>query len=186
MQKAVGYSLTGDVSEQVLLFLYGTGANGKSTLINAVMEAMGDYAMQAAPELLRVKQSAHPTELAELKGARFVASVEVEEGKYLAESLVKQMTGGNRIKARFMRADFFEFAPTHKVFLAANHKPDVRGTDIGIWHRIKMVPWDVTIPKEERDPALPAKLRAELPGILRWPSMDACSGSAKASASPRR
>ncbi len=168
VQKAVGYALTGDVSEQVLLFLYGTGANGKSTLINALMEAMGDYALQAAPELLTVKASAHPTELADLKGARFVASVEVEDGKHLAESLVKQMTGGDRIKARFMRADFFEFSPTHKVFLAANHKPEVRGTDTGIWRRIKTVPFDVTIPKGERDPALLAKLRDELPGILRW------------------
>lgn len=168
VQKAVGHALTGDVSEQVLFFLYGTGANGKSTLINALMEALGDYALQAAPELLTVKASAHPTELADLKGARFVASVEVEDGKHLAESLVKQMTGGDRIKARFMRADFFEFAPTHKVFLAANHKPEVRGTDTGIWRRIKTVPFDVTIPKEDRDPALSAKLRAELPGILRW------------------
>ena len=168
LQKAVGYALTGDVSEQVLLFLYGPGANGKSTLINALMEAMGGYALQAAPELLTVKASAHPTELADLKGARFVASVEVEDGKHLAESLVKQMTGGDRIKARFMRADFFEFTPTHKVFLAANHKPEIRGTDTGIWRRIKTVPFDVTIPQGERDPALPAKLRAELPGILRW------------------
>ncbi len=168
VQKAVGYALTGDVSEQVLLFLYGPGANGKSTLINAIMEAMGDYALQAAPELLTVKASAHPTELADLKGARFVASVEVEDGKHLAESLVKQMTGGDRIKARFMRGDFFEFSPTHKVFLAANHKPEVRGTDTGIWRRIKTVPFDVTIPKGGRDPALPAKLREELPGILRW------------------
>lgn len=168
VQKVVGYSLTGDVSEQILAFLHGTGANGKSTLINALMEALGEYAMQAAPELLTVKASAHPTELADLKGARFVASVEVEDGRHLAESLVKQMTGGDRIKARYMRADFFEFTPTHTVFLAANHRPEVRGTDLGIWRRIKMVPFDVTIPKEERDPALPAKLRAELSGILRW------------------
>lgn len=84
----------------------------------------------AAPELLTIKRGAHPTELADLQGARFVASIEVEEGKRLAESLVKQMTGGDRIKARYMRQDFFEFDPTHKIWLAANHKPVVRGTDL--------------------------------------------------------
>lgn len=168
VQRAVGYSLTGDVSEQVLLFLYGAGANGKSTFLNAILEALGDYSQQAAPELLTVKMNAHPTELARLKGTRFVASVEVEEGKRLAESLVKQMTGGDRITARFMRQDFFEFEPTHKVFFAANHKPVVRGTDYAIWRRIRLVPFDVTIPEDERDGHLPEKLREELPGILSW------------------
>jgi putative DNA primase/helicase len=168
VQRYAGYSLTGDVSEQILLFLYGTGANGKSTLINALLEVMGDYAKQAAPELLTLKHGAHPTELADLKGARFVASIEVEEGKRLAESLVKQMTGGDRIKARFMRQDYFEFDPTHKIWLAANHRPVVRGTDHAIWRRIKLVPFEVTIPEPEQDPKLPEKLRAELPGILAW------------------
>jgi putative DNA primase/helicase len=168
VQRYAGYSLTGDVSEQILLFLYGTGANGKSTLINALLEVMGDYAKQAAPELLTLKHGAHPTELADLKGARFVASIEVEEGKRLAESLVKQMTGGDRIKARFMRQDFFEFDPTHKIWLAANHRPVVRGTDHAIWRRIKLVPFEVTIPEPKQDPKLPEKLRAELPGILAW------------------
>jgi putative DNA primase/helicase len=168
LQRYAGYSLTGDVSEQILLFLYGTGANGKSTLLNTLLEMMGNYAQQAAPELLTIKRGAHPTELADLQGARFVASIEVEEGKRLAESLVKQMTGGDRIKARFMRRDFFEFDPTHKIWLAANHKPVVRGTDHAIWRRIKLVPFEVTIPEPERDPNLPEKLRAELPGILAW------------------
>jgi putative DNA primase/helicase len=115
VQRAVGYSLTGDVSEQVLFFLHGSGANGKSTFLNAMLDTLGDYSQQAAPELLTVKNNAHPTELARLKGARFVPSVEVEEGKRMAESLVKQMTGGDRIAARFMRQDFFDFEPTHKV-----------------------------------------------------------------------
>lgn len=168
LQRSIGYALTGDVSEQVLLFLHGAGANGKSTLINAVLAMLGDYGQQAAPELLTVKGGAHPTELADLFGARFVASVEVEDGRRLAESLTKQLTGGDRIKARYMRQDFFEFDPTHKVFLAANHKPVVRGTDHAIWRRIKMIPFDVTIPKEEQDPRLPEHLHAELPGILRW------------------
>jgi putative DNA primase/helicase len=168
VQRAIGYSLTGDVSEQVLLFMYGAGANGKSTLINAVLSMLGDYGMQAAPELLTAKQGTHPTELADLQGARLAASVEVEDGRRLAESLVKQLTGGDRIKARFMRQDFFEFEPTHKVILAANHKPTIRGTDHAIWRRIKLIPFEVTIPKAKQDPRLFAKLRGELPGILAW------------------
>jgi putative DNA primase/helicase len=102
---------------------------------------------------LLAKRGSHPTELADLFGARLVASVEVEDGRRLAESLVKQLTGGDRIKARRMREDFWEFAPTHKVFLAANHKPVVRGTDHAIWRRIKLVPFDVVIPKGNRIPA---------------------------------
>lgn len=168
VQRMVGYALTGDVSEQVLPFLHGGGANGKSTLINAVMEALGDYAQQAAPEILTAKKGSHPTELADLQGARFVASVEVEDGRRLAEALVKQLTGGDRVKARFMRGDFFEFNPTHKVLLAANHKPPIEGTDRAIWRRIKLIPFDVTIPDAEKDERLPEKLRAELPRILAW------------------
>ncbi len=168
LQRLSGYALTGDVSEQKLPFLYGLGANGKSTYINTFMEALGDYAQQAPPELLTVKGHSHPTELADLMGARLVASVEVEDGKRLAESLVKQLTGGERIKARYMRQDFFQFDPTHKVFLVANHRLEVRGTDHAIWRRIKMIPFEVTIPEDERDPRLPEKLKAELPGILAW------------------
>jgi putative DNA primase/helicase len=168
VRRVVGYALTGDTSEQILPFLYGPGANGKSTLVNTVLEMMGDYGKQAAPDLLVVKQGAHPTELADLFGARFVPSIEVEDGRRFAESLVKQLTGQDKIKARFMRQDFWEFSPTHKVVLVANHKPTVRGTDHAIWRRIKMVPFDVIIPKEEQDPQLPDKLREELPGILAW------------------
>jgi putative DNA primase/helicase len=168
VQRAVGCSLTGDVSEQALLFLHGAGANGKSTLINVILALLGEYGQQAAPELLTAKAGTHPTELADLKGTRFAACVEVEDGRRLAESLVKQLTGGDRIKARFMRQDFFEFDPTHKIFLAANHKPTIRGTDHGIWRRIKLVPFEVTISKEEQDPSLFEKLRQELPGILAW------------------
>ena len=168
VQRAVGHSLLGETREEVLFFLYGTGANGKSTFVNTILEALGDYARQAPPELLTVKGHTHPTELANLKGARFVASVEVEEGKRLAESLVKQLTGRDRISARFMRQDFFDFDPTHTVFLAANHKPVVRGTDLAIWRRIKLVPFTVTIPEKERDPGLQKKLRSELAGVLAW------------------
>jgi P4 family phage/plasmid primase-like protien len=169
VQRAVGYCLTGDVSEQCLFFLHGGGANGKSTLLTVLQALMGDYARQAAPELLVNRNGErHPTELADLFGARAVMSIEVDEGKRLAESLVKQMTGGDKMKGRFMRADFFEWLPTHKLFLAANHKPTIRGTDYAIWRRIHLVPFTVTIPKAERDGKLPAKLAAELPGILNW------------------
>ena len=168
LQRVIGYALTGDVSEQIMIFLYGRGANGKSTLVNTILEMMGDYGKQAAPDLLVVKQGTHPTELADLFGARFVPSVEVEDGRRMAESLVKQLTGQDKIKARFMRQDFWEFHPTHKVCLVANHKPTVRGTDHAIWRRIKMVPFDEIIPKKEQDPQLPEKLREELPGVLAW------------------
>ncbi len=169
MQRLVGYALLGECREEVLPFLYGSGANGKSTCLNTVQEVFGEYAMQAPPELLTLKHGpSHPTELAALMGARCVLSVEVEEGRRLAESLVKQLTGRDSISARFMRQDFFTFEPTHTVFMAANHKPIVKGTDGAIWRRIKLIPFEVVIPETERDPGLQEKLRGELPGVLAW------------------
>jgi len=167
-KKLCGYALTGDVSEQLLPVLYGTGANGKSTILNALLGMLGDYGMQAAPDLLVAKKGSHPTELADLFGMRFVASIEVEDGSRLAESLVKQLTGGDRVKARRMRQDFWEFEPTHKVLMACNHKPQVRGTDNAIWRRITLVPFTETIPTAEQDKNLPDKLRREAAGILAW------------------
>jgi len=168
VRRLCGYALTGDTSGQVLPFFHGSGANGKSTLLNTVLAAMGEYGQQAAPDLLMLKGSSHPTELADLFGARLVASVELEDGKRLAESLVKQLTGGEKVKARYMRQDFWEFEPTHKTFLVANHKPEVKGTDHAIWRRIKLVPFDVQIPEAEQNARLPEKLRDELPGVLAW------------------
>ena len=179
VQRAAGYALTGDVSEQCLFFLYGHGSNGKSTLLRTLMDALGDYAMQAAPDLLIAKEGASGgpnNDVAELQGARFVATVEVEDGKRMAEGLVKQITGGDVIKARFMRENFFAFTPTHKIFLAANHKPAIRGQDFAIWRRIKVVPFEQqfkdaedALPGEQlKDKDLPDKLRDELPGILAW------------------
>src|SRR5215208_985754 len=167
-KKLCGYALTGDVSEQMLPVLYGTGANGKSTVLNTLLAVLGDYGMQAAPDLLVAKKGSHPTELADLFGMRLVASIEVEDGSRLAESLVKQLTGGDRVKARRMRQDFWEFEPTHKVLMACNHKPQVRGTDNAIWRRIRLVPFTETIPPAEQDRQLPDKLRAEASGILAW------------------
>jgi putative DNA primase/helicase len=167
-KRLCGYALTGDTSEHLLPVLYGTGANGKSTVLNALMDTLDDYATQAAPDLLIATKNSHPTELADLFGMRFVASIEVEDGRRLAESLVKQLTGGDRIKARKMRQDFWEFAPTHKVFMAVNHKPTVRGTDNAIWRRIRLIPFTETIPPVEQDKKLPEKLQAERAGILAW------------------
>lgn len=169
LQRAVGYTLTGLVAEQVLFFLHGVGANGKSTFQRALLALAGDYGTQTEPDLLLARRSEpHPTGVADLVGRRLAVAVEVDQGRRMAESLVKQLTGGDRLKARFMRQDFFEFNPTHKLWLAANHKPIVHGTDHAIWRRIRLVPFEVTIPVDEQDHELEQKLRDELPGILRW------------------
>lgn len=168
----VGYTLTGDVSEQMLLFLYGLGANGKSTFLNVLLALLGSYGMPAAPGLLLDhRQDQHPTRIAELAGKRLVVCVEVGEGKRLAEELVKGLTGGDKQKGRFMHRDFFEFAPTFKLWLAANHKPIIKGTDYAIWRRIPLLPFEATFTDDsepKKDPQLLGKLMAELPGILSW------------------
>lgn len=168
LQRFFGYCLTGAVSEHVLVVAYGGGSNGKSTLARAIQQVMGEYAMEADTDLLLARRDAHPTGVADLLGARFVVAQEVEEGRRLNESQVKQLTGGDRIKARHMRQDFFEFDPTHKLMLATNHRPVVRGTDHAIWRRLKLVPFEVTIEREQQDRELPGRLRNEGPGILRW------------------
>lgn len=169
LQRAVGYALTGDTSEHVLFLLHGTGRNGKSTFLETLHALLGDYAKQT--DFLTFLARDHDTvrnDLADLQGARFVAAVEVEEGRRLAENLVKQVTGGDRIKARFLYQEYFEYVPQFKVFLACNHKPVIRGTDLAIWERIRLIPFTVTIPKAERDKHLLTTLRQELPGILAW------------------
>ncbi len=169
LQRTLGHSLTGDVSEHRLEMWHGVGANGKSTLMNAMLDVMGDYARMAAPSLLLGRHNdRHPTEVADLKGARFVGSVEVGENRKLAEELVKQLTGGDKLKARFMRQDFWEFEATHKLVIACNHKPNIRGSDHAIWRRIKLVPFNIVIPDHEQDKGLGTKLRQERSGILNW------------------
>lgn len=169
MQRTTGYALTGDVSEQVLTVMYGTGSNGKSTFKETILSMLGEHAKPAAPKLLlATKHEGHPTEIADLHGRRLVVSHEVEDGLRLDEALVKELTGGDRLKGRFMRQDFWDFSPTHKLWIACNHKPRIRGNDNGIWRRIRLVPFEVTIPDEEQDKHLPEKLRAELSGILVW------------------
>lgn len=169
LQRAVGYSLTGSTAEQVLFLLYGVGANGKSTFVETLRAMLGDHATQAefATFLARDGEGVR-NDIARLVGARFVSATEAESGRPLAEAAVKQMTGGDTVTARFLFQEFFEFRPVFKVWLAANHKPVVRGGDHGIWRRLRLVPFTVTIPEADRDPTLPEKLRAELPGILAW------------------
>lgn len=170
LQRAVGYSLTADVGEQVFFFFYGLGANGKSTFLLVMQKMLGsDFAIQAAPELLLARRDrGHPTDQADLFRVRLAVCTEIGAGRALDEVMVKQLTGGDRIRARRMREDFWEFPPTHHIWIAANHKPVVHGTDEAIWRRILLVPFDVTIPKAERDPKLVEKLTTEIPGILAW------------------
>jgi putative DNA primase/helicase len=169
VQRAAGYSATGDTSEQCMLINHGPGANGKSTFHEALAAALGDYAMRTPTEMLMSKRGGGvPNDVARLRGARFVTASETEEGRRLAESLIKDLTGQDTISARFMRGEFFDFKPTHKLWLSTNHKPEIRGTDNAIWRRIRLVPWAVSIPPAEQDKKLPEKLRAELPGILAW------------------
>lgn len=171
LQRLVGYSMTGMVGEQILPFLYGKGANGKSVCVRTIQDVFGpDYAQQCAPDLLTVSAGdRHPTELADLYGKRFVATVEVEDGKRLAEKLIKQLTGGDLLKGRYMGRDFFQFAPAFKLWLVANHRPTVPdGGDYALWRRIKVIPFAVVIPPAERDTRLAEKLQAEAPGILAW------------------
>jgi putative DNA primase/helicase len=169
LQRAVGYALSGDTREQVLFILHGTGANGKSTLLTTLAHLLGDYAQSTPSESLMIKRpGAVPSDLARLRGTRLVIAVEAEEGERLAESLVKQMAGGDRIAARFLHHEGFEFTPAFKLFLATNHNPLIRGTDLATWRRIRRIPFAVSIPEAEQDRTLPDKLRAELPGILAW------------------
>lgn len=169
LQRAVGYSLTGDITERVLFFLLGDGANGKTTFLEAIRSMLGDYARTTPAETLLVKRSGGiPSDVARLQASRFVSASESEKGKYLAEAQVKQLTGGDTIAARFMYGEWFEFPPQFKLWLATNNKPLIRGTDKAIWDRIVLIPFQVRIPEEKQDKKLPAKLHAELAGIMAW------------------
>ena len=169
VQRAAGYSLTGDVREQTLFFLFGTGANGKSVFTGALQDVLGSYSMKTRAETLMVKHGdSIPEEVAQMAGARFLLAAELEENRRLNESLIKDLTGDDRVRARLLYQKSFEFAPTAKPWLYGNHKPVIRGTDLGIWRRVALIPFSVTIPEAERDKGLSGKLRAELPGILAW------------------
>jgi putative DNA primase/helicase len=171
LQRAFGYSLTGDISEHKIFFLYGSGANGKSTLLEAIKNVMGDYAKQTPITTFTLRNNGNDSasnDLAGLKGSRMVSATEAEETHRLAESLVKSVTGGDTVACRFLFKEFFEYAPQFKVFISTNRKPYIAGTDLGIWRRVCLVPFDVSIPEEEQDRKLAEKLRAEQQGILIW------------------
>jgi putative DNA primase/helicase len=170
LQRVFGYSLTGDMSEQCFFILYGEGANGKSTLLETVRFVLGDYAKKAAPEAFFEKKNDSPAgyEIAALEGSRFVISDETGENRRLDEGLIKRITGGDTVSCRHMRQDFYEYAPTFKIFLATNHAPTIKGNDTGIWRRVRMIPFNNQISDVDRDPYLKEKLRDEAPGILAW------------------
>jgi putative DNA primase/helicase len=169
LQRALGYAITGLTQEHALFFAYGTGANGKSVLLSTIAGILGDYHRTAPMETFVASNGErHPTEIAGLRGARFVTATETEANRHWAEARIKQLTGGDMISARFMRQDFFEFRPTFKLLIAGNHMPSLNGVDESIRRRLHLIPFRVTIPVEERDAELPEKLKVEWPGILRW------------------
>lgn len=169
LQRLFGYSLTGITSEHAMAFFYGTGANGKSVLLDTAASIMADYHATAPFETFAAsKNERHPTDVAGLQGARLVTTAETAEGRHWDETKLKQLTGGDRVKARFMRQDFFEFTPQFKLVVAGNHKPSLRTVDEAIRRRLHLVPFSVTIPASDRDLKLKDKLQAEWPAILNW------------------
>jgi putative DNA primase/helicase len=169
LQRAVGYSLSGDVSEQCLFIFWGAGANGKSTFLRTIGTLLGDYSQHAATETILLKKGGGiPNDLARMKGARFVTCSEAEAEHKLAENLIKQMTGDDLISARFLHQEWFEFEPEYKLFLGTNNRPIIKGDEHAIWRRIRLVPFNVIIPEAEKDIHLFEKLKNELSGILNW------------------
>jgi putative DNA primase/helicase len=173
LQRAVGYTLTGFTSEEVLFFLHGPTASGKTTFTDATRETLGDYARVADFEtfLQRPQAGGVRNDVAELEGARLVASIEVDEGKKLAEGLIKMLTGGDVVRARFLYQEARQYRPQFKLWMAANHAPQVKDDDAAMWRRILRVPFDHTVPAERRDPTLKARLRDPAisgPAILAW------------------
>jgi putative DNA primase/helicase len=174
LQRYIGYCLTGETSEHRFVFAYGTGANGKGTFINTITKILDDYATIAdVATFIASNHDRHPTDVAKLHGARLVVAQETEKGRRWDETKIKTMTGGDKMTARFMRQDFFDFIPTFKLFITGNHKPRLDNVDEAMRRRLLLVPFTVQIPGEERDPDLPRKLEAEWPAILRW-AIDGC------------
>jgi putative DNA primase/helicase len=169
--RSVGYALTGSTRQQCLEIHYGTGANGKTVFRETIRAMLGDYALTISSDTLMARRwaagNATP-DVARLRGARFVIASESGQRSSFAEERVKTLTGGDSICARFLYQDEIEFEPSHKLFLATNHRPRVYGTDPAIWRRIHLVPFTVTIPEPEQDKELLEKLKKELSGILSW------------------
>lgn len=174
LQRYIGYCCTGLTTEHVFVFAYGTGANGKSTFINTIARIFGDYvAIADMGTFIASKNERHPTDLAKLRGARLVVAQETQKGRQWDETKIKALTGGDRLTARFMRQDFFDFAPTFKLFIAGNHKPRIGSVDEAMRRRLLLAPFTVRIPPRERDPDLPERLWGERAAILRW-CLDGC------------
>ncbi len=169
MQRAVGYSLSGSTKEQCVFILYGIGMNGKSTFLKHIFRILGDYAINTPSSTLMEKYNdSIPNDVARLKGTRFVTALESGKSRALAEAQIKQLTGDDPISARFLHREYFDFFATFKIFFATNHKPNISGTDKGIWRRIITIPFEKVISPKERDPKLDEKLSAEYEGILSW------------------
>ena len=167
LQQFFGYCLTGKTIEHIMLFIYGPGGNGKGVLLSTIINIMGDYAVMAPMDIFTVSKSdRHPTDLAMLRGARLVAASETEEGRAWKESLIKQLTGGDKITARFMRQDFFTYTPQFKLVIIGNHKPRLRNVDDAMRRRIHIIPFMHT--PANPDKHLEEKLRTEYPQILNW------------------
>jgi putative DNA primase/helicase len=169
VQTAAGWALTGDVSEQTMFILFGSGANGKSTFLNVIMYVLGDYAIATPTEtFMRKNGDQNTNDIARLRGTRFVTTTEAEQGRRLSEPLIKKITGNDQMTARFLYGEYFNFMPTFKIFMATNHKPVIKGTDHGIWRRIKLIPFTTRIAEDKQDKYLEQKLRGEASGILNW------------------
>ncbi|WP_461256853.1 DNA primase family protein [Treponema sp. R80B11-R83G3] len=169
LQTAMGWALTGDNTEQTMFILYGSGANGKTTFLNTIQYLLGDYATSTPTESFMKKNTDQYTnDIARLRGTRFVSTTEAEQGRRLSEPLIKKITGNDQITARFLYGEYFNFTPSFKIFMATNHKPLIKGTDHGIWRRIKLIPFTTTIAQEKQDKNLEAKLKQETSGILNW------------------
>ena len=176
IQKAVGYTLTGSIAEQCAFFLYGTGKNGKSTFLEVLRDVFGDYVTNIQPETIMAKNNSGSSasgDIARLKCARLVTSVEPNQGMVINEGLLKQLTGGDVVTARKLFKDDFEFKPEFKLWMATNYKPIIKGTDDGMWRRIHMIPFTVQIPEDKVDRNLKHKLKAEMTGIFKW-CVDGC------------
>jgi putative DNA primase/helicase len=174
LQRYIGYCCTGCTTEHVFVFAYGVGSNGKSTFVNTVAKIFGDYATVAdMGTFIASNAERHPTDLAKLRGARLVVAQETQKGRRWDETKIKALTGGDKITARFMRQDFFDFVPTFKLFIVGNHKPRLSNVDEAMRRRLLLVPFTVQIPPGERDRQLPEKLWSEREAILRW-CIDGC------------
>ena len=171
LKKAVGYSLTGSTEEECLHFLYGSGRNGKTTFTRTIEQILGDYSQKAPVSIVLKKERNNRSasnDIARMKGARFVSTTELSQHQKFEEGLVKDLTSTDTLNGRFLFSEYFEFKPSHKLWMYGNHKPYITGQDEGIWRRIRPIPFTVQIPEDKKDTKLSDKLSKELNGILAW------------------